>query len=659
MAVALGIDTGGTYTDGVIVDFLMQKVVNKAKARTTRENLTIGIAKCIERLTFEKEEIKMVALSTTLATNAIVEGRGGRVGIILIGHEPIGDLPVSHFVVVPGGHNINGKELEPLDYEKTINAIKAMAMKVEAIAISGYLSIRNPEHELEVAKLVREYSELPLVCAHQLTTTLGFHERTVTAALNARLIPIITELIESIKLVLQNQGIKAPLMIVKGDGSLMSETVAIEKPIETILSGPAASIVGATFLTNIEDAIVFDMGGTTTDIALLEKGSPKLNSEGATVGGWLTRVLAADINTFGLGGDSYIQLKAKDRKIIIGPRRVWPLSYAAENYPYLKQELSMVLNDRRELLYNQKTDCFIFLRDPDKNVKLNAAENQLLDILKRGPHSLHYLSRLMEKDPNFLPVHNLENMGIIARISLTPTDILHVLGHFNQWDTEAARLGVEILANQINSDVDEMAQDFMKAIIKKLAMTILQTLVKTEGYKPLDDTKGSNIFLDKILGQGKNVFTCQVAIPIPVVAIGAPVNSYLPEVSKMLNCPLIIPDNAEVANAVGAATGKVIETIRCLIKPGGEGGYIVHLPWERKGFIDLDDACSYGMEEALKHAEINAKKAGAGEIEIFSERKDVYGKIAANWADEVYVETRMVVTAIGRPNWEEDNGQSR
>ncbi|KUO52871.1 MAG: hypothetical protein APF76_14695 [Desulfitibacter sp. BRH_c19] len=656
MAIALGIDTGGTYTDGVIVEFSKQKVVNKAKARTTRENLTIGIGKCIERLTFDKNEIKMIALSTTLATNAIVEGRGGRVGVILIGHEPLGELPVSNFVVVPGGHDIKGKEKEPFDEEKVISAIKSLSKEVEAIAISGYLCVRNPEHELLAASLVRKHCGLPVVCAHQLTTTLGFQERTVTAALNARLIPIITELIHSVKDVLQKQGVNAPLMIVKGDGSLMSEGVAIEKPIETILSGPAASIVGATFLTDIEDAIVFDMGGTTTDIALLENGSPKLNSEGATVGGWLTRVLAADINTFGLGGDSYIQLKTKDRKIIIGPRRVWPLSYAAERFPYLKQELSMVLNDRRELLYNQVTDCFIFLREPNKNVNLSLPEKELLKILRGGPHSLHYLSRIMEKDPNFLPVQTLETQGIIARISLTPTDILHVLGHFNQWDTEAAKLGVQMLANQISIDINEMAQEFMKAIIRNLTMTILQTLAKTEGYKPLDETKGTNIFLDKILNQGKNAFQCQVTVPIPVVAIGAPVNSYLPEVSKILNCPLVIPENAEVANAVGAATGKVMETIHCLIKPGSEGGFIVHLPWQRKGFIDLDDACEYGMDEALKYAKINAKKAGAGEIEVFSERKDVYGKVAANWADEVYVETKILVTAVGRPNWEENNG---
>lgn len=656
MAIALGIDTGGTYTDGVVVDFIKKTVVEKAKARTTREDLAIGITKCIERLKFEPKDIKMVALSTTLATNAIVEGRGSRVGLILIGHEPISDLPVTSYKVVPGGHNIKGKEKEPFDREKTLEAIKSLANEVEAIAISGFLSVRNPEHELIAAEMVREYCGLPVVCAHELTTTLGFQERSVTAALNARLIPIIKELIKSVKLVLTEKGVKAPLMIVKGDGSLMSEKVAITRPIETILSGPAASIVGATFLTDVEDAIVFDMGGTTTDIALLEKGSPKLNVEGATVGGWLTRVLAADIYTFGAGGDSYLQLTPKDLEIKIGPRRVWPLSYASERYPYLKQELSMVVNNKRDLLYNQNTDCFIFIKEPDKHVNLTVAEKQLLKYLKGGPHSLFYLARVLGKDPNFVPIRNLENLGIIARISLTPTDILHVLGHFEQWDTEAARLGVLIQANRLNKSVEEMAEDFMKAIINKLTMTILQTLTKTEGYtQPLDDTKGANIFLDKILGQGKDLFSCQVNLPVPVIAIGAPVSAYLPEVAKKLNCPLIIPDYTEVANAVGAATGKVMETINCLIKPGGEGGFIVHLPWERKAFIELEDATEYGMKEAERHAAINVKKAGAGDFELFTDKKDIYGRVAADWADEIYVETRIVVTAVGRPNWEENN----
>ncbi|CEO90561.1 hydantoinase/oxoprolinase N-terminal domain-containing protein [Syntrophaceticus schinkii] len=200
MSLVLGIDTGGTYTDGVVVELKNREILNKAKALTTREDLSIGIRNCINNLKFEGlKDISAVSLSTTLATNAIVEGRGCEVGLLMLGHEPIGTLPVEHFTVLPGGHDIKGQEREELDLEKTRQAIIDLKGKVDAVAISGYLSVRNPEHELIVMKMVHEMIDLPVVCAHQLTTSLGFKERTVTAVLNAKLIPIIDELLESVK----------------------------------------------------------------------------------------------------------------------------------------------------------------------------------------------------------------------------------------------------------------------------------------------------------------------------------------------------------------------------------------------------------------------------------------------------------------------------
>lgn len=326
MSLILGIDTGGTYTDGVIVELEHKKILNKAKALTTREDLAIGIRNCIYNLDFiEFDQISVVSLSTTLATNAIVEGRGCSVGLLMIGHEPIGKVPVEHYAVLTGGHNIHGRPLEELDEDEIRESIMELKGKVEAVAISGYLSVRNPAHELRVKELVEEILDLPVVCAHQLTTSLGLHERTVTAVLNARLIPIITELIESVKVVLREKKIDASVMIVKGDGSLMGETIAKEKPIETILSGPAASIIGGTFLTDTKDALVFDMGGTTTDIAILKNGAPRINREGAMVGGWLTRVQAAEIFTYGLGGDSYLQL-SRDGNLQVGPKEYCPFA---------------------------------------------------------------------------------------------------------------------------------------------------------------------------------------------------------------------------------------------------------------------------------------------------------------------------------------------
>lgn len=167
MSLVLGIDTGGTYTDGVIVELKGKKILHKAKALTTREDLAIGVRNCINNLGLhEFEKVGVVSLSTTLATNAIVEGRGCEVGLLMLGHGPIRQLPVKQLSVLPGGHDINGRPQEDLDMEKTREAINKLRGKVDAIAVSGYLSVRNPEHELKVKEMVLEILDLPVVSAH-------------------------------------------------------------------------------------------------------------------------------------------------------------------------------------------------------------------------------------------------------------------------------------------------------------------------------------------------------------------------------------------------------------------------------------------------------------------------------------------------------------
>ncbi len=192
----------------------------------------------------------------------------------------------------------------------------------------------NPAHELQVRELVRQLTGLPVTCGHELTSNLHAPRRALTAALNARLIPYIEQLIASVRQILAEKNIRAPLMVVKGDGSLMDARVAIERPVETILSGPAASVVGARYLCGEGDVLVVDMGGTTTDIALLQDGRPALSLEGATVGGWRTMVEAIAVHTSGLGGDSEVTFDVDDG-MLVGPQRVVPLSLLAHQYPHV------------------------------------------------------------------------------------------------------------------------------------------------------------------------------------------------------------------------------------------------------------------------------------------------------------------------------------
>jgi N-methylhydantoinase A/oxoprolinase/acetone carboxylase beta subunit len=660
VSLVLGIDTGGTYTDGVIVELKSKQILKKAKALTTRENLSIGIRNCINNLEFQDfNEISVVSLSTTLATNAIVEGRGCDVGLLMLGHDPIGALPVKYFSVLPGGHDIKGRAREDLDLEKTRQAIRELDGKVDAVAISGYLSIRNPEHEIAVMNLVHEILDLPVVCAHQLTSSLGFNERTVTALLNARLIPIITELIESVKKVLEEKGIDAPVMVVKGDGCMMGEALAREKPIETILSGPASSIIGATFLTRTPDALVLDMGGTTTDIAILKNGVPRINQEGATVGGWLTRVQAAQIYTYGLGGDSYIQI-AKDGSLQVGPQRVWPLCVVAQQYPGLADDLYINFDKTYNLMFAQATDCFMFLKQPTCE-NLCEWEEKIIEILQEGPRSLYYLTQRLDMDPNLLNLQYLVNLGVIARISVTPTDILHAKGTYTEWNRDAAEKGVAILAQRLGIEPDQFIQLASEKIVNELCYACLQSLVGCE--KPdlwLKDHPTAIYLIQKALapvaGQG---FDSSYKINMPIVGIGAPVRAWLPEMAKKMHTDLVIPEHAEVANAIGAATSRIMESVKVLIKPGEKDGtYLMHAPWERRLFEDLEDAAAHALEEARQHAALAAGKAGAQEFELVVNRDDVYSH-SIMVENDVYIETRIEVTAVGRPEWEREEEKEK
>ncbi|MDQ1329285.1 MAG: Hydantoinase/oxoprolinase family protein, partial [Candidatus Poribacteria bacterium] len=269
MHLGLGIDTGGTYTDSVIIDFDSGKIIAKAKALTTRYDLTIGIANSIDNLgKIDPSHIKLVSASTTLATNSIVEGKGARACLIGIGYDNdtlydygLGDtFPIKEVRLINGGHDIQGREMTPLDLESLREAILETKDKVDAYGISGYGGVRNPQHEIIARNMVKELTGMPVICGHDLTSNLNSIRRAITVAFNARLVPVIRELLTSIKNVLNQRGITAPLMVVKGDGHIVNDELAMERPVETILSGPAASITGGSYLSGVNTGIVVDMG---------------------------------------------------------------------------------------------------------------------------------------------------------------------------------------------------------------------------------------------------------------------------------------------------------------------------------------------------------------------------------------------------------------
>ena len=339
----LGLDTGGTYTDAVLVD-TDNVVISAAKSPTTHDDLVIGLRGAANQVVASSADgarISLVSLSTTLATNALVEGRGQSVCLILIGFDEshlkrarLRDaLAGDPLLFLAGGHDAGGHVHTELDLESLVTACADIDGGVSAYAVCGMFAVRNPEHEIAVRDWLLEHTGKPVSCGFELSSALDAPRRALTAVLNARLIPLIADLIDATRQMLAESGIKAPLMIVKGDGSLVSDALARLSPVETILSGPAASVVGAQFLSGEKQLVVSDMGGTTTDVALLHNGLPRLDAAGATVGGWSTMVRAVQITTSGLGGDSAVSFNRQDRVLDVGPYRAMPLCVLAQRYP--------------------------------------------------------------------------------------------------------------------------------------------------------------------------------------------------------------------------------------------------------------------------------------------------------------------------------------
>ena len=662
MSLGLGIDTGGTYTDSAIIDMVKGVVISKAKALTTRNDLSIGISNSITKLDQNLyRRVELVSVSSTLATNSVVEGKGCRVALIVAGYEFNKAIPVNELVEIAGGHNLMGDEKDMLDVDAARDFVERVKDKVDGIAISSYLAVRNPEHEIALKEMAKSVTDLPVVCGHELSSQLGFHERTLTAVLNARLIPIIADLVASVKKVLMEHQIEAPLMIVKGDGSLMSEAVAKEKPVETILSGPAASLTGAKFLTGEDEAVVIDVGGTTTDIGILRKGRPRLDPEGALIGGWRTRVRAADISTSGIGGDSRILIH--NGQIHLTALRVIPLCIAESMWPgVIKSKLKKArdVKSRPQAAHtdlqsvNQVVEFFVFSKEI-KGFGLSNEEAKFIEMVKQEPRSVFEVSDLTGIHAYSFNVRRLEELGLIQRIGLTPTDVLHTMGSYIEYDPEPSRIGIEIQSRALNMSMEDLCSTLRQMVIDKIATELLKKLVYEEtGKMDLNDVTLDffNKFVTMRPGQD---YSCRLSLQKKLIGIGAPVEAYLPAVAEKFETQLLLPRHMEVGNAVGAITGSIMEVVEILIRPKPGLGVMedppctMHSPNEKREFERYGEAVEYAKEQGSEIATKRALEAGADSVEVLVENAEMRASMGKEWGGDVLIETKVIITAVGKP----------
>jgi N-methylhydantoinase A/oxoprolinase/acetone carboxylase beta subunit len=632
-SLVLGIDTGGTYTDGVLLEYHSRRVLASQKSLTTKRDFSIGIEKVIDGIHIpDPAAVKMVSISTTLATNAIAEGKGKRVALLLIGYDPDlvssfrmeGRLATPNYHYFAGGHDLYGREKEELDLPAILAKVNQIKDQVDAIAVSGYFSPLNPEHENRVYHAVSSICDLPIVLGHQLSTRLGSIERATTAALNASLLAILQDFIIAVRRAMERREIDAPLMVVRGDGTLMSDEFAARTPVETIHSGPAASAIGGRFLSRLDDALVVDIGGTTTDIALIQAGQVTVTEEGASVGDYKTAVKAANLLSIALGGDSHISL-GHDKELSIGPERVVPLAHLAYEYSQVHSRLKTVSRRTWTQATPEWLEYWFLLREPDESLLKTTHQKSLVDFLRDGPQPvpeiLKHLGLLHVSQVN---ARELLRQEIIGKSGLTPTDLLHVEGHYTPWDIEAASLALNVFCRFQFWEPTELRQRVWSRMTEAIVHAIVAFLsgkVLPPPALPEDRDMGRWFFYNSLHPTHPQLET-RFRLRQPIIGIGAPASVFLQDVADILHTDLVLPEHHQVANAVGAIAGSVMVTEEILVYPrlSGEGlevlGYYVQTSDERQEFEEADDALAHARDLGQERTLGAALRSGADNPQV-------------------------------------------
>ncbi len=663
MAYFLGVDTGGTYTDAVVLDEAANVVLGKAKALTTRADLAIGIGQAVDRALaasgIAAREVALVSLSTTLATNALVEGQGGRVALVSIGFDAA-DLARAGLAEamkgdpvlrLAGGHSHAGIEAEKLDLPALTAAVEALGPEVVGFAVAARFATRNPAHEVAARAAIRQATGRPVTCSHELSAQLNGPKRALTAVLNARLIGMIDRLVAACERHLAQAGIAAPLMVVRGDGALISAAMVRERPIETILSGPAASIVGARWLTGAQDALVSDIGGTTTDVAVLKDGLPEIDPQGARVGGLRTMVEAVAMRTTGLGGDSEVHLVAEglSGRLRLGPRRLMPVSLLAVDHgAMVHAALDRWLSSETA---GEQDGRFVVPMAVEAAGGLTPREAAVLArITAPMPVAAALTSRL-----EAAALDRLVARGLVMLSGVTPSDASHVRGGLADWDGAAAQKALTLMARRRNGAGDRIAPDaavLAQAVVDQLTQQTMDCLLEAAfaddpafaGQDPAALARHP-LTLAGLAGH-RGVLALSARLAVPVIGLGASAPFYYGAVGQRLGCEMILPEHAGVANAIGAVAGQVSQRVSGLVTSPAQGRFVAHLARAPKAYGDREEALS-AMESALR-AEAEARARAAGAIDLRIEvRRDI--REAEVEGSAMFIEATVTVTASGRP----------
>lgn len=641
MKIGIGIDTGGTCTDAVAYDFESGTLLAKGKALTTRENLSVGIGQALDMLPQEFiREAALISLSTTLATNACVENKGCRAKLLIFGltdelirrfnSEAVYGFKYENVRCVDTHGSADGLIIDEPDWDAVIAELGDWLADADALSAAELYAITNGAPcEKRAKELAEKLYGIPLVCASELTSEINVLARGATALLNARLLPIVREFIGAALSDFAARRCKAPVMVVRSDGSLMSAKLSLARPVETILSGPAASVLAGRGFTDKPDYLIIDMGGTTTDVSVVRDNRPVMAAGGISIGGWQTHVKGVFVDTFALGGDSAVRLA--DEKPRLFPRRVMPLCATARRWPEIKPMLLELLSQNRKSQFPLH-EFFYLVREPQDPKRYDQDERALIEALRQGPRMLGGLTGEADINLYHLDSERLEAEGVVMRCGLTPTDFMHIMGDYCAYDAEASELAARVLLKRLGRkdtprELKALAGSVYSLVEEKLYVNLLRILLRQQ--YPAQFERGLDAQTEFLLRQGwasreaggSGLLRYGLKTRAALIGIGAPTHVFLPAVAKALGAECIIPENAEVANAVGALKADIDAVARVDISKSqlssGHIYYVVHAPEGSARYDSLDTAVAAAGAASREAAMKEARARGAlGELTV-------------------------------------------
>lgn len=651
MKLAIGIDTGGTCTDAILYDFESGRVLGQNKALTTYDNLTRGILEALDGLDPALcRKAVFAGLSTTLATNACVEGKFRRTRLLLMGIDrrgmekygaAYGFTDPDDIRYLPCKTTITGRIDEEPDWDALRQNAKDWFAGVEACAICEIYGMRNGARlEKKAAQILAEETGLPVVCASLLFGGLSSLERAASAVLNAGLLPVTRDFLDAVTRAFRARGIEAEILIVRSDSSLMGLDYSAEHAVETLLSGPAASALGGSALTREENAVVVDIGGTTTDVALVENSAPLLADDGIRVGKWKTLIRGLFSTSFALGGDSAIRWDWTE-KLTLGPDRVIPLCVLASQHPELVNTL------RRQVLevpaHTLPLHEFLTLARADwasLPLKLSENEQKLCLSLEAGPLSLVQAAETLGIDKYQLDTRALEKAGVILRAGLTPTDVMHVKGDYTRYNRNASILAARFAAGSLHMELEAFCDLIYEKVSHQVFDAVTQMLL--EHASPYYRAHGLDDGMRELLrlqwenrdSGGTSLLKYVFRAPAKLIGIGGPVHLFLPAAAKALGAECIIPECAATANAVGAVTGQTTFTATAEVRPHGlspedaeQGDYeVLCTGQEVRYFRDEQEAVDWARRMLAELTEARVREQGArGELSFDTHTEEIIG----------------------------------